>query len=180
MTSMTQFFRRFIGALVLDAGAFEDIEADRHASLQSAVVVMAVGAAGGVAAASLGIGGAASFVSGAAMALGGWLVWVAMIAAIGTLTLPEPQTRSDVRELLRVLGYAAAPGIFIALAAMRSAAPIVITIVAFWMMASAVVGLRQALDYRSTVRAVAVCVLGCLLSFGVMAVVAAFFTRTVS
>ena len=177
---MTQFFRRFIGALVLDAGAFEDIEADRHASMQSVMVVLAVCAAGGIAAAGLGIAGAASFVSGAVMALGGWLVWVAVIAAVGTVTLAEPQTRSNVRELLRVLGYAAAPGVFIALAAMRSAAPIVMTIVALWMIASATIGVRQALDYRSTGRAVAVCALGCLLSVGVMAAVAALFSRTVS
>lgn len=177
---MTQFFRRFIGALVLDAGAFEDIEADRHAAMQSVIVVLAVCAAGGFAAGGLGVAGAARFVTGAVMVLGGWLVWVAVIAALGTITLPEAQTRSDVRELLRVLGYAAAPGVFIAFAALRSAAPIVLIIVALWMIASAVVGLRQALDYRSTGRAVAVCLLGCLLSLGVMAAVAAFFTRTVS
>ena len=177
---MTQCFRRFVGALVLDAAAFEDIEADRRSAVQSAIVVMAVCAAGGLAAAGLGIAGAASFVSGAVMALGGWLVWVGVIAVLGTTALPEPQTRSDVRELLRVLGYAAAPGVFIGLAALRSAAPFVIIVVALWMIAAAVVGLRQALDYRSTGRAIAVCVAGCLISLGVMAAVAAMFTQTVS
>ena len=48
------------------------------------------------------------------------------------------------------------------------------------MIASAVVGLRQALDYRSTGRAIAVCVAGCVVSLGVVAAVAALFTRTVS
>ena len=177
---MAQFFRRFIGALVLDAGAFEDIEADRHAAMQSVIVVMAVSAAGGLAAGGLGIAGTASFVSGAVMVLGGWLVWVAVIASLGTITLPEPQTRSNPRELLRVLGFAAAPGVFIAFAALPAAAPVVTVVVALWMIASAVVGLRQALDYRSTGRAIAVCVAGCLVALGVMAAVAALFTRTVS
>ena len=177
---MALFLRRFIGALVLDAGAFEDIEADRHAGMQSVIVVMAVSAAGGFAAGGLGIAGTASFLSGAVMVLGGWLVWVAVIASLGTITLPEPQTRSDVRELLRVLGFAAAPGVFIALAALPAAAPVVTVVVALWMIASAVVGLRQALDYRSTGRAIGVCVAGCLVSLGVMAAVAALFTRTVS
>jgi hypothetical protein len=178
--SVAQLFRRFIGALVLDAGAFEDIEADRHAGWQSLIVVMAVCAAGGFAAGGLGIAGAAGFASGAVIVLGGWLVWVVVIAALGTITLPEPQTRSDVRELLRVLGFAAAPGVFIALAALPSAAPVVTIVVALWMIASAVVGMRQALDYRSTGRAIAVCVAGGLVSLGVVAAVAALFTRTVS
>ena len=177
---MALFFRRFIGALVLDAGAFEDIEADRHAGMQSVIVVMAVCAAGGLAAGGLGIAGATSFVSGAVIVLGGWLVWVAVIASLGTITLPEPQTRSNARELLRVLGFAAAPGVFIALAALPAAAPVVTVVVALWMIAAAVVGLRQALDYRSTGRALVVCVVGILVSLGVTAAVAALFTRTVS
>ena len=99
-----------------------------------------------------GLAGPGGFIAGAIVMLGGWLVWVAMIATIGTITLAEPQTHSDVHELLRVLGYAAAPGAFLALAVMRSAAPIVMAIVAVWMIAAAVLAVRQALDYRSTWR----------------------------
>jgi hypothetical protein len=63
---------------------------------------------------------------------------------------------------------------------LRSAAPVVLVVVSIWMMAAAVLGLRQALDYRSTARAITVCVVAWLLSFGVMAAIAAIFTRTVS
>jgi hypothetical protein len=177
---MAQFFRRFIGALVLDAGAFEDIEADRRAAMQSAIVVAAVCLSGGFAMAGLGIAGAAGFVSGVLMALGAWLVWVVMIAALGPYAMAEPQTKSDFFEILRVLGFAAAPGVFIALAAMRAVTPLVVVAVVIWMMAAAVLGMRQALDYRSTARAAAVCVISWLLSFGVMAAIATLFTRTVS
>jgi hypothetical protein len=114
------------------------------------------------------------------MALGAWLVWVVMIAALGPYVMAEPQTKSDFREILRVLGFAAAPGVFIALAAMRVVAPLIVVAVAIWMMAAAVLGMRQALDYRSTARAAAVCVISWLLSFGVMAAIATLFTRTVS
>jgi hypothetical protein len=77
-------------------------------------------------------------------------VWAATIATLGTTALAEPQTRSSLPELLRVLGFAAAPGVFIALAAMPAVAPIVLVVVAAWMIAAAVVAVRQALDYRST------------------------------
>jgi hypothetical protein len=177
---MPRFLTRLLGVFVLDPAAFEDIEADRRADIQSAIVVAAVCLSSGFAAAELELASTAGFASGVLMALGAWLVWVVMIAAVGRFALAEPQTRSNVRELLRVLGYAAAPGVFIALAAMRAVAPIVIVVVALWMVAAAVLGMRQALDYRSTARAAAVCVISWLLSFGVMAAVATLFTSTVS
>jgi hypothetical protein len=177
---MTLFLMRFIGALVLDAGTYEDIEADRKAAIQSVMVVVAVCLAGGTAAIGLGLTGVAGFVTGTVVSLGAWLVWVSIIMAIGTISLPEKQTSSSATELMRVLGFAAAPGVFIALAAMRAAAPVVALVVAVWMIAAAVLAVRQALDYRSTMRAVAVCVIGWLLSFGIIGATLMMFTRPVS
>ena len=176
---MTQFFRRFIGALVLDAGAYEDIEADRHAAMQSVVVVAAVCVAGGIAGMGLGFG-AGAFVSGAVVALGGWLVWATTIVALGTSALAEPETKSDVPQLLRVLGYAAAPGVFVVLAAMPAAAPLVLLVVSVWMVAAAVVAVRQALDYHHTSRAIWVCGISWLITAGAVFAFAALLGRTVS
>jgi hypothetical protein len=177
---MRVFLMRLLGVLVLDPFAFEDIEADRRSAMQSTIVVAAVCLSGGFAVAGLELAGTAGFMSGVLMALGAWLVWVVMIAALGPYAMAEPQTKSDFPELLRVLGFAAAPGLFIALAAMRAVTPLVVAVVAIWMVAAAVLGLRQALDYRSTARAAAVCVISWLLSFGVMAAVATMFTTPVS
>jgi len=177
---MPRFMMRLLGVLVLDPVAFEEIEADRRAAMQSVLVVAAVCLSAGFAAAGLQIAGIAGFVSGVVMALGAWLVWVVLIATLGTYAMAEPQTKSDLPELLRVLGFAAAPGLFIAFAAMRAVTPFVVVAVAIWMVAAAVLGLRQALDYRSTARAAAVCVISWLLSFGAMAAIATLFTRTVS
>jgi hypothetical protein len=168
-----------MGALALDAGAFEDIESDRRADIESVLVVLTVCAAAGMAAIGLGLAGPGGFIAGAIVMLGAWLVWVAIMVTLGTITLAEPQTHSDVHELLRVLGYAAAPGAFLALAVMRAAAPIVVVIVAVWMSAAAVLAVRQALDYRSTFRAIAVCGLAWLLSFGILWVVLLMASRTV-
>ena len=176
---MTQFFRRFVGALGLDAGAYEDIEADWHASMQSVGVVAAVSVAGGIAGTGLGLGRAA-FISGAIIALGAWLVWAATIVAVGTSALAEPQTKADIPQVLRVLGFASAPGIFVVFAAMPSTAPIVLLMVSVWMSAAAVVAVRQALDFRSTSRAIWVCAVSWLISAAALAAFAAAFTRTVS
>ncbi|HWI19439.1 MAG TPA: YIP1 family protein [Vicinamibacterales bacterium] len=177
---MTIFFRRFVGALMLDAGAFEDIEAHRDAAVQSMIVVMLACAAGGVAAAGLGAAQPASFVAGIVLVLGAWLVWVTVIAALGTIVFAEPQTKSNLTELLRTLGFAAAPAIFLVFASMRAAALFILVLVSLWMIAAAVLGLRQALDYRSTARAIAVCVIGWIVALGAVAAIAATFTVDVN
>ena len=176
---MSIFFGRLLGALALNAATYEDIERDRRAGMQSVIVVVAVCAAGGVAGMGLGLIGLPGFVTGAVIALGGWLVWVSLITTLGTTTFAEPQTTSNARELLRTLGFAAAPGMFLAFAAIRSAAPLVVIVVSIWMIAAAVLAVRQALDYRSTGRAVAVCVVAWLLSIGLVVLIAQASSRSV-
>jgi hypothetical protein len=51
--------------------------------------------------------------------------------------------------------------------------------VSLWMIAAAVLGMRQALDYRRTLRAVAVCTLAWLVSIGIVAAVMVLLTRNV-
>ena len=98
---MTLFFRRFIGALVLDAGTFEDIEHDRGAGGQSALVVAAVSIAGAIAAMGLGLVDLEGVLIAAVIALGAWLVWAGTTAAVGTIALAEDETSSDLPEFLR-------------------------------------------------------------------------------
>lgn len=164
---------------MLEASAYEEIEAHPTADMQSVVVVLGVAAAGGIAGTGLGVISPAGFITGASVALGGWLVWVSLIATLGTITFAEPQTTSNPRELLRTLGYAAAPGVFLAFAVIRPAAPLVLLLVALWMIAAAVMAVRQALDYRSTARAAAVCTAAWALAFGMTAGVATLLTKAV-
>ncbi len=178
---MTLFIRRFIGALVLDASAFEDVESDRRAGIQAGAVVLLACAAGGFAAMSVSsIGTVPGFAIGMAATLGAWIVWAMLISAIGTRLMPEPQTQSNPGELLRTIGFAAAPGVFYAFAAMPTVTPFVFVVVSVWMVAATVLAVRQALDYRSTGRAIAVCTVCWLISFGLTAAIGMLFTRPVS
>lgn len=164
---------------MLEASAYEEIEAHPMAGMQSVIVVLAVTAAGGIAGMGLGVIGVPGFVTGAVIALGGWLVWVSLITTLGTITFAEPQTRSNARELLRTLGFAAAPGVFLIFAAIRPAAPLVFAVVSLWMIAAAVIAVRQALDFRSLTRAIAVCGLSWALSMGLVVLIAAILARPV-
>ena len=177
---MNKFIVRFIGVLALDASIFEDIEADRGASLQAVAVVIAAAIGARIAALELGIARTDSFIVAAIVALGAVMVWVTAVAALGTYALARPQTRSNMSELLRTVGFAAAPGVFLSLAALRTAAPLVVGVVLTWMIATTVIAVRQSLDYVETWRAVAVCVLGALLSLGGIAGLIAIFGRNVS
>ena len=177
---MTRFLTRFVGVLVLDPAAFEEIEANRHVTMQSVIVVLMVCLAGGFAAKGLGLVGLSGFVTGTIVSLGAFLVWAATVTTLGTITLPERQTRSDLPELLRVLGFATAPGVFVAFAAMASVTPLVMAIVMAWMIATAVMGVRQALDYRSLPRAIAVCLVGWVLSAGAVFAALMMFSTSVS
>lgn len=174
------FLWRVIGVLALDASVYEEVEGDRRSAMQSVAVLLGVTAAGGFAAAGLGLVGMTGFAAGALMMLGGWLVWVSLIETLGTTVLAEPGTRSSVRELLRTLGFASAPGLFLVFAAMGSAAPVVLVVVSIWMIAAAVIAARQALDYRSTARALAVCVIGWVASIAFVALVVLVLGRSVS
>jgi len=176
----TLFVRRFMGALVLDAATFEDIEADHRAGIQSALVVVLACLAGGFAVAGSSQLTITTFVAGVAATLGAWVVWALMITTIGTLVMPEPTTSSRPTELLRAMGFGAAPGVFLAFAAMQAAAPFAVALATLWMIAATVLAVRQALDYSSLGRAVVVCVAAWLVTFGIVAATGLLLARPVS
>ena len=93
-------------------------------------------------------------------ALVGWVMWAAVTYVIGTRLLPEPQTRSDMGELLRVIGFSYAPNAFAFFAFVPLLGWVVRFVVALWLLAATVIAVRQALDFQSTRRAIAVVLIG--------------------
>lgn len=178
--TLSLFTRRFFGALVLDPVTFEDVESDRRAGGQSAAVVALACAAGGFAAVGSSSMTLSAFLVGMLATLGAWVVWALLITTIGTIILPEPTTNSRPGELLRTMGFAAAPGVFYAFGAMRVAAPFAFALGSIWMVAATVLAVRQALDYRSLGRAVVVCGTAWLLTFAVIAAMGMLLARPVS
>ncbi len=107
--------------------------------------------------ARVGLGG---ILTGTIAALIGWVLWAFLTYLIGTRLLPEPQTRADVGELLRTIGFSTSPGLIRVLGIIPPLTGIVFLAAAIWMLVAMVVAVRQALDYRSTARAVGVCLIG--------------------
>jgi hypothetical protein len=159
---------------------YEEVEADRTATGQAAVVVLLSSIAAG-----LGSTGAIAFhpqamLVGTIGGFAGWVSWAALTYLIGTRLLPEPQTRANLGELLRTLAFAAAPGLGRIVGAVPMLRWPAFVVTSLWMLVAMIVAVRHALDYRSTTRAVGVCVVGWALSLAVAAVIGILFATPVS
>jgi hypothetical protein len=155
---MRSFPQRAIGAALLNVAVYEEVEADTNATRQAMVVVVLASLATGIGA-NLDEG-AGTLVLGSVGALIGWIVWAGLTYFIGTRLLPGPKTSSSWGELLRTTGFAAAPGILRFFTLIPVLGLIIYVAVGIWMLVAMVVAVRQALDYTSTWRAVAVCLTG--------------------
>jgi hypothetical protein len=155
---MASFPERMLRASLLQSETYEEVEADAGAGRQALAVVL-------LSSAAVGIGGIAN--SGAegilvqiVCAVVGWWAWAYATYFIGTRLLPTHETSADPGQLLRTMGFAGAPGIVrivMIVPALAFPAWIVGTL---WELVAMVVAVRQALDYRSTLRALAVAAIG--------------------
>ena len=176
-----RFFRRLVGAAMLDAATYEDVEADRAATLQALVIVLLSSIAAGIGArGSTGGATVAFFATTGLMALSVWVAFALLTFEVGARILPVPETQVDVGELLRTLGFAATPGLIQVFGVLPGARVPVFTMAIVWALAASVVAVRQALDYTSTRRALAVCGLALLLSGAIALVLGLVFGPTVS
>jgi hypothetical protein len=166
---MATFTERMIGAARLDVGTYEEVEADAGATGQAMAVVILSSIAAGIGA---GRGGVAGLLVVMVASLVGWFLWAFLAFLIGTKLLPEPQTRSNMGELLRTTGFSSSPGMLRVLGFIPFVGWLILLVVFFWMLASMVVAVRQALDYKSTGRAVVVCLIGWVIYIIVVAVFA--------
>ncbi len=160
---------RMLRAARLESQLYEEVEANPDLTQEAMTVVV-------LSAVAAGIGGAPrigllGLVVMALVALVGWYVWAYATFWIGTRVLPGQQTQADAGQLLRVLGFASAPGILRVVGVIAPLTGLVFLVAHIWMLVAMVVAVRQALDYPSTGRAVAVVLLGAVVYAAVMAFV---------
>ncbi|HMA84319.1 MAG TPA: YIP1 family protein [Desulfosalsimonadaceae bacterium] len=166
---MTSFAQRMIGAAKLDLKIYEEVEADKNALGQALGVVLIASLAAGIG--TLSRAGAGGLVIGLIAALVGWFIWAFLTYLIGTKLLPEPQTKSDMGELLRTIGFSSSPGVIRVLGIIPALEMIAFLVAGIWMLVAMVVAVRQALDYSSTWRAVGVCVIGWIIQVIIMGLI---------
>lgn len=165
------FGERIVAALKLDATLYEEVEHDPEALGQAAGVVAMAAVATAIGAA--GISGMAATLGGLVSAFVTWVVWTTLVWLVGVKLLDHS---SDFEQLLRTLGFVAAPQLLYVLSlipiglwqALIAIVVAVMTLIAF------VRAVRQALDV-DTGRAIGVAILAVVThallgaTFGLMA-----------
>ena len=144
-----------MGAAKLDAGTYEEVEADSTATGQAAIVVAIVAVAQAIGASGHGMNG---ILAGLIAAFFGWLVWSGVTYLIGDKVLGGTATWG---EMLRTIGFAQSPGVFYFLAIIPGVGWIIRFAVAIWILVAGIIAIRQALDF-GTGKAILTAVLGWL------------------
>jgi hypothetical protein len=164
---------RMIRAAKLDAQLYEEVEADRGAMREAMTVVVLSAVAAGIG--NFANGGLLGIIGGTIGALVGWYIWAFLTYFIGTRLLPEPDTKADQGELLRTIGFSSAPGLIRVFGIIPGLTTFVFAVAGGWMLVAMVIAVRQALDYKSTWRAIGVCVIGFVVQAFVLMVAVSIF-----
>jgi hypothetical protein len=166
---MNRFFDRMIRAAKLDIKLFEEVEADKTAMGQAMGVVILASLAAGIG--TFPHTGFRGILLATLAALIGWYLWAFITYHIGTKLLAEPQTRADYGQLLRTIGFSSSPGLIRLLGIIPGLTGIILVAASIWMLIAMVIAVRQALDYRSTLRAVGVCLVGWIIQGAILVLV---------
>ena len=120
--------------------------------------LLGMGGAGALGVGALSLG-ASNFLMAPILSLISWYVWAYLIYIIGAKLFPEPNTKADHGQLLRTIGFSSAPGLIRVFGFTPELMTVTFIGSSFWMLACMVVGVRQALDYKSLWKAFGVVVL---------------------
>jgi hypothetical protein len=153
---MATLIERMKGAALLETAIYEEVEADKTATGQAALVVVLASISAALGAFAIGMTGAFSSLL---LALIGWLVWSGVTYLIGVHVFGGT---ADMGELLRTLGFAHAPGLLSILGILPLVGGAISSVLMLWMLVCGVIAIRQALDF-STGKAILTALIGWLL-----------------
>jgi hypothetical protein len=114
------------------------------------------------------------------VALATWVAWALLVFQIGGRMMPAPETRTSVSELMRTIGFAAAPGLLQVFAVFPRMTVPVFAAAWLWIFAATVTAVRHALDYESLPRTLVVCALAAAMPVAMAIVLGVMFGPTVS
>ena len=157
---MAGFQYRMLRAAKLDVHLYEEVEADKSAMRSGHGCCCAFQCSSRYRKHRHGSGRARRHPDGDNRIPWGWYIWAYLTYFIGTKFLPEPQTHADLGELLRTIGFSSSPGLIRVLGIIPGLGAVVFSAASIWMLVAMVIAVRQALDYKSTWRAVGVCAIG--------------------
>ena len=168
----TSMVDRMLGAARLKVGTYEEVEADSGATLQAMWVVVIVSVASGIGLLGTGVD-FGRLILGVVLGVAQWAILALATYWIGTGLLRTPETHATWGELARTTGFAQSPGVLRVLGFIPGFGSVIFFGVALWQFAAMVIAVRQALDYRSTWRAVGVVAIASIVVFAVASILLA-------
>ena len=153
-------WERMIGAALLNKNAYEAVERDINATSSALLIVLFAALAAGVGA--LSSNGVRGLIVSVVADLISWAIYAAFAYVIGTMIFKTAETRTTLGELLRTLGYAQTPALLLLFSGIVVVGSLISLIVFFWILATTVIAIRQALDF-TTGRAIGTAVVAWLL-----------------
>ena len=154
-TAGSGLLARLIAALRLDLRVYEEVSSDAAASAQAFRIVLLAGLSNGFG--LVARIGAEGILAGVGAALLGWVLWAGVIWLTARLFGHRPQDRS----LLRALGFADSPCVFLFFGALPTIGAAIRFIVVAWLMATTVRAV-QSVYIVATRRATVITALGFL------------------
>lgn len=141
--SLDRIIQRGKDVAMLNTRTYSEIAHDPNALPEAAIVVATVAISAG-----LGnvIHGANGLIAGVVLSLLGWLISSAIIYVIGTRITGTPTTSGSVESILRTLGYASAPNVFLFLGFIWIIGPVVVFVLGLWTLVTTILAIRAALD----------------------------------
>ena len=164
--------QRMIGAAMLKADVFEEIEADGSALPQAIVIVVLVTICGIVASVLSSIVGGegqsieivGAVLSGVLFGLLRWVLWVTVLLFVGGVMLRVDSTQTNWAEMGRIVGFAYTPGLLVLLSFIPTVGGLIGLVAFIWTVVAVVVGIRHALDFEGTGRAILVAVISAVIA----------------
>src|SRR5919112_2894874 len=142
----TSFADRLRGALTLDARTYSEVEQDTNANGQAALIIV-------LAALAAGIGSLLSrdlirnALGTVLSSVLQWIVFSFVAYYVGASLFSTRQTSATPGQVLRTIGFAHAPKLFLVLGIIPVLGWIVGLVVFFWFLAAAITALREAFEF---------------------------------
>ena len=158
---MRLYFNRFLGAALLDVKLYQEVAAEPRFLNQAwiTVLIYAMLASWG----SFGRAGAIGSNIGMISAVIGWYVWAFSTYFCATRWFSEKSAgveRGDRKTIIRVMGFACAPGAIRILGLLPGMGILVLVGASIWMIVAATIAVKVALNFESTARAAGACIIG--------------------
>ncbi|MCP4292417.1 MAG: hypothetical protein GY780_11365 [bacterium] len=154
---MANIVDNMIRAAKLEPGFYNEIAQNEDSMGAAVTVVVIVSAAAGIGAA---LAGPAGLIGGAVMALLGWVLQAALAYVVGTKLIPDPDTRCDLTAVLRVTGFATAPGVLAVVGIVPGFGWLVGVVASLWQLAAFVVAIRVVMNFDGNGKAIMVVIIG--------------------